>query len=154
MKIDRTWIERHIPHRGTMCLLEEVMQWSDTDIQCSAHSHVALDNPLRNILGLPISAGIEYAAQAMAVHGALLAPINQRPQVGYLTSVRNVQWWTPRLDDAGPEITIQAIRISGNEVSLLYDFSVFCNDRLLLRGRAGVMIRPPIASRHLPAPVP
>ena len=152
MKIDRTWIQRHIPHQGTMCLLESVKQWSDTDIQCRAHSHLALGNPLRNAHGLPISAGIEYAAQAMAVHGALLAPADQLPQVGYLTSVRNVEWWAPRLDDAGAELTVQATRISGNEVSLLYDFSILCNDRLLLRGRAGVMIKPPAAPQNILAP--
>ena len=134
-----------------MCLLEAVTHWDDTEIQCYAHRHTALDNPLRNAHGLPISAGIEYAAQAMAVHGALLAPANQLPQVGYLTSVRNVQWWAPRLDDAGAEITVQATRISGNDVSLLYDFRVTCHDRLLLCGRAGVMIKPPAASANTPA---
>ena len=148
MNIDRLWIERHIPHQGTMCLLEAVKHWSDTEIKCSAQSHTALDNPLRNAQGLPISAGIEYAAQAMAVHGALLAPVDQLPEVGYLTSVRNVQWWTPRLDDAGTELTVQATRISGNEVSLLYDFSILCNDRLLLSGRAGVMIKPPASPQN------
>jgi predicted hotdog family 3-hydroxylacyl-ACP dehydratase len=151
MTIDRAWIQRHIPHQGSMCLLERVEQWDDTTIQCLAHSHVALNNPLRNTHGLPISAGIEYAAQAMAVHGALLAPVDQLPEVGYLTSVRNVQWWTPRLDDVGTEITIQATRLSGNEVSLLYDFSIFCHDRLLLRGRAGVMVKPPSSPQNSPA---
>lgn len=148
MKIDRAWIQRHIPHQGAMCLLEAVRHWDDTEIQCYAHSHTALDNPLRNAHGLPISAGIEYAAQAMAVHGALLAPPHQLPQVGYLTNVRNVQWGTPRLDDAGAEITVQATRISGNEVSLLYDFRVLSHDRVLLCGRAGVMIKPPAAHEN------
>ena len=154
MKINRAWIQRHIPHQGNMCLLEAVKHWSDTEIHCSAHSHVALDNPLRNAHGLPISAGIEYAAQAMAVHGALLAPVDQLPEVGYLTSVRNVEWWTPRLDDEGLEITVQATRLSGNEMSLLYDFSILCNDLLLLRGRAGVMIKPPTAPQNILTPRP
>ena len=148
MTIDRAWIQRHIPHQGSMCLLEAVTHWNDSEIQCRAHSHGALDNPLRNAHGLPISAGIEYAAQAMAVHGALLAPLDQLPQVGYLTSVRNVQWWSPRLDDVGPELTVQASRLSGNEVSLLYDFSLLCGDRLLLRGSAGVMIQPPASTKN------
>ena len=142
MNNDRAWIQRHIPHQGSMCLLEAVRHWDDTEIECYANSHRALDNPLRNAHGLPISAGIEYAAQAMAVHGALLAPPHQQPAVGYLTSVRNVQWWAPRLDDAGAEITVQATRISGNEISLLYDFRVLCHANLLLSGRAGVMTQP------------
>jgi predicted hotdog family 3-hydroxylacyl-ACP dehydratase len=148
MKIDRDWIAAHIPHHGSMCLLHAVNDWDESEICCSARSHGALDNPLRNAHGLPISAGIEYAAQAMAVHGALLAPVERPPQVGYLTSVRNVEWLTPRLDDAGAEITIRATRLSGNEASLLYDFSILCQDRLLLRGRASVLLQPP------PAPQP
>ncbi len=143
MKIDRDWIQAHIPHQGTMCLLHAVTHWDHAEIYCCAHSHQAPDNPLRTAHGLPISAGIEYAAQAMAVHGALLAPIDHTPEIGYLTSVRNVQWWTPRLDTAGHAISIQATRISGNEVGLLYDFNISCQDRVLLRGRAGVMIKPP-----------
>jgi predicted hotdog family 3-hydroxylacyl-ACP dehydratase len=133
-----------------MCLLECVQHWDDTAIQCLAHSHRALDNPLRNALGLPISAGIEYAAQAMAVHGALLASSDQPPQLGFLTSVRNVQWWTPRLDDVGAELVVRATRVSGNAVSLLYDFSIHCAERLLLQGRAGVLTQAPAASSQIP----
>jgi len=154
MKIGRAWIQRHIPHQGNMCLLEAVTHWNETEIECRALSHLTLDNPLRNARGLPISAGIEYAAQAMAVHGALLAPVDQLAEVGYLTSVRNVAWWTSRLDDAGAELTVQASRISGNEVSLLYNFSIFCNDQLLLRGRAGVMIKPSVATQNFLASHP
>ncbi|MDR7306096.1 3-hydroxylacyl-ACP dehydratase [Rhodoferax saidenbachensis] len=143
MKIDRSWIQAHIPHQGNMCLLHAAERWDSAEIVCSAVSHLAPDNPLRNALGLPITAGIEYAAQAMAVHGALLAPPNQTPDIGYLTSVRNVLWTTARLDDAAAPLRIQATRVSGNEISLLYDFSIHCEDRLLLSGRAGVMIKPP-----------
>ena len=143
--VDHDWISRHIPHQGSMCLLHAVQHWSDSNIHCLALSHCAPDNPLRHLNGLPISAGIEYAAQAMAVHAALLTPANQLPEVGFLTSVRNVQWWTPRLDDVGAEISVRATRLSGNDISLLYDFSILCHDRLLLRGRAGVMIKLPVA---------
>lgn len=143
MKIDQNWIQAHIPHQGNMCLLHSVERWDSTEIVCSAISHLVAGHPLRNALGLPITAGIEYAAQAMAVHGALLAPVAQTPDIGYLTSVRNVQWTTARLDNAGAQLRVQASRISGNESSLLYDFSIHCEDRLLLSGRASVMTKPP-----------
>jgi predicted hotdog family 3-hydroxylacyl-ACP dehydratase len=149
MRIDRHWIESHIPHHGNMCLLHAVAHWDRTEIVCSATSHSAADHPLRNTQGLPITAGIEYAAQAMAVHGALLITTDNTPDIGYLTSVRNVQWTTARLDDVGPTLRIHAIRISGNERSLLYDFHIHCEDRLLLSGRASVMTKPP-TSRPTP----
>lgn len=143
MKIDRNWIQAHIPHQGDMCLLRAVERWDGTEIVCSATNHLMLDHPLRNARGLPVIAGIEYAAQAMAVHGALLALPDQPPEIGYLTSVRNVQWFSARLDHVGALLRIQATRISGNEISLLYDFSIHCADRLVLNGRAGVMLKPP-----------
>ena len=150
MKKNRDWIQAHIPHQGSMCLLHAVEQWTATEIRCSARSHRSPDNPLRNAQGLRSSAGIEYAAQAMAVHGALLAGDDHNPEVGFLTSVRNVEWTCPRLDDAGEELSIHATRISGNESSLLYDFSIQCEGRPLLRGRASVLVRPPAppASAH------
>ena len=75
MTPDRAWIERHIPHKGSMCLLDGVTQWSEAEIVCHATSHRDPGNPLRSVdrdvNGLGITAGIEYAAQAMAVHGAI-----------------------------------------------------------------------------------
>lgn len=142
MPIDRAWIQAHIPHQGGMCLLHAVQHWDGEQILCIAHSHAALDNPLRGASGLRSSAGIEYAAQAMAVHGALLATQDQAPEVGFLTSVRNVQWSSPYLHVAGDTLHIHASRISGNDSSLLYDFRILSEDRVLLHGRAGVLTRP------------
>lgn len=141
--IDRDWIQAHIPHQGSMCLLHAVQRWDAAGIVCHAVSHRDLDNPLRNASGLPTIAGIEYAAQAMAVHGALLAAVDRPPVVGYLTNVRNVQWAVARLDLLDAPLCVEATRISGNEMSLLYDFSIQCQSQTLLRGRAGVMINPP-----------
>lgn len=146
MKVDRSWIQAHIPHQGTMCLLHAAERWDSTEIVCSAISHLATNHPLRNAHYLPITAGIEYAAQAMAVHGALLAPTAPTPVIGYLTSVRNVRWTTDRLDDAGAQLCVQAIRISGNDSGLLYDFSIHSDTGLLLSGRASVLITPPTTS--------
>jgi predicted hotdog family 3-hydroxylacyl-ACP dehydratase len=73
MRLDRAWIEGHIPHQGRMCLLDEVIGWNSGSISCRSGSHRALDHPLRAHGRLGIACGIEYAAQAMAVHGALVA---------------------------------------------------------------------------------
>ena len=142
-QVDHDWIQAHIPHQGNMCLLQSVTAWDEMQIECLAFSHADPNNPLRHGDVLPISAGVEYAAQAMAVHGALLAGPAMVPEVGYLTSVRNLHWSSPRLDNVGPQLTVKACRISGNDNSLLYDFSIVCDARLLLSGRAGVLIKPP-----------
>lgn len=70
---DHAWIAAHIPHQGDMCLLDRVVKWDEQRIQCQAGSHRLGDNPLRSRDRLSAACGIEYAAQAMAVHGALLA---------------------------------------------------------------------------------
>lgn len=138
--IDHAWIAAHIPHQGSMCLLDHVDSWNETTIICRAASHLAPDNPLRHENMLGIANGIEYAAQAMAVHGALLAGDQQAPRAGFLTSVRNVRWQRQRLDNLGGELTVRAERLSGNELNILYDFSLHCTDTVLLSGRATVML--------------
>ncbi|MCL2344772.1 MAG: hypothetical protein FWC58_02815 [Desulfobulbus sp.] len=140
MNPDHAWIAAHIPHHGTMCLLDRVVCWNETVITCRADSHHAADNPLRDGDHLGIANGIEYAAQAMAVHGALLAGDSQAPAAGFLASVRNVRWHRQRLDDLEGELEIHAERISGNELNVLYEFSLRCADECLLSGRAIVML--------------
>src|SRR5580658_11189609 len=71
--LDHNWIEQHIPHKGRMCLLDEVLSWDATRIRCRSATHRSPDNPLRQHGRLGAACGIEYAAQAMAVHGALVA---------------------------------------------------------------------------------
>jgi len=73
MPLSRERIERLLPHRGAMCLLDEVIEWAPRSIRCAASSHRDPGNPLRGPLGLSSMAGIEYGAQAMALHGALSA---------------------------------------------------------------------------------
>ena len=69
--MNRAWIEAHIPHQGRMCLLDEVVDWNAHHIRCRTGTHRAPDNPLRSHGRLGVACGIEYAAQAMALHGAL-----------------------------------------------------------------------------------
>ncbi len=140
MLLDHTWIAKHIPHQGSMCLLDLVERWNETEIVCRASSHRLSDNPLRADGSLGITNGIEYAAQAMAVHGALLADDAAPPLVGYLTSVRDVQWNRMRLDDIDSDLTICAARISGNEVNILYSFTVLTQGETLLSGRASILM--------------
>jgi predicted hotdog family 3-hydroxylacyl-ACP dehydratase len=138
--IDRAWIAAHIPHQGSMCLLDRVKAWDAERIVCCASSHRLADNPLRHDGRLGIANGIEYAAQAMAVHGALLAGDDAAPAAGFLTSVRNVSWQRQRLDDLGDELEICAERLSGNELNVLYEFSLHSAGALVLTGRASVML--------------
>jgi predicted hotdog family 3-hydroxylacyl-ACP dehydratase len=138
--LDHDWIAAHIPHQGHMCLLDAVVDWSESAISCSAVSHADPTNPLRAKGRLGAVNGIEYAAQAMAVHGALLARVGDKPRQGYLTSVRSVQLHVARLDDLPGELIVQAERLSGDANNILYQFSVTHGGHCLLEGRAAVVL--------------
>jgi predicted hotdog family 3-hydroxylacyl-ACP dehydratase len=139
--LDHAWIARHIPHQGGMCLLDHVEAWDRERIQCRASSHRAADNPLRAYGRLGAACGIEYAAQAMAVHGALLAPPDSASaRAGYLVSVRGAQLHVPRLDDIAADLLVEASCITRSEDHILYQFSVSAAGHLLLDGRAAVVL--------------
>ena len=124
-----------------MCLLASVDAWDAQRIQCRASSHRAADNPLRAYGRLGAACGIEYAAQAMAVHGALLAPPGgTRARVGYLISARGTQLHVARLDDIAADLQIEAACITRGENNILYQFSIRADGRILLEGRAAVVI--------------
>ena len=138
--LDRAAIAARIPHQGSMCLLDAVLAWDSGQIHCRASSHRQPDNPLRAAERLGAACGIEYAAQAMAVHGVLLAPEGAPPRPGYLASVRSVQLAVDRLDDLAQDLDIVAERLSGDEHNILYHFRVEHAGDLLLSGRAAVML--------------
>ena len=153
MLLNRQWIASHIPHRGGMHLLDAVEQWDESTITCTATSHRWEALPLRAHGRLGAACGIEYAAQAMAVHGALLCPGNGgggAANVGYLISVRNVVLRVSRLDDIAGDLTITAERLAGQR-NLLYRFVVLSQDRVLLDGRVAVLLDVlPAAAAHSP----
>jgi predicted hotdog family 3-hydroxylacyl-ACP dehydratase len=148
--LNREAIAARIPHQGRMCLLDAVQAWSAERITCTAVSHRDPENPLRANGRLGAASGIEYAAQAMAVHGALLAPEGGPPRQGYLASVRGVTMHVPRLDDLPGELLVQAERLSGDELRILYGFSVSHAGRCLLEGRAAVLLDAEQASGQNP----
>ncbi|MBK9955038.1 MAG: hotdog family protein [Rhodocyclaceae bacterium] len=138
--LDRRWIAAHIPHQGGMCLLDSVREWSAERIRCVSASHRRADNPLRADDRLGAACGIEYAAQAMAVHGALIAGEGKPPRQGYLASVRGVELNVDRLDDIEGPLDIEAERLAGDDENILYRFEVRADGRVLLAGRAAVIL--------------
>jgi predicted hotdog family 3-hydroxylacyl-ACP dehydratase len=140
MPLDRTWIASRIPHKDRMCLLDAVVEWDASRVVCRATSHRDRDNPLRAHGRLGVASGIEYAAQAMATHGALLMADEAPPRAGYLTSVREVVFGASRLDDVDADLTIEALRHSGDGNSAIYRFTVRAGRRELLHGRATVVL--------------
>jgi predicted hotdog family 3-hydroxylacyl-ACP dehydratase len=141
MRLNRAWIESRIPHHGRMCLLDEVIAWSAARVSCRSSTHREADNPLRAHGRLGVACGIEYAAQAMAVHGALVAgaPAAGAPAAGFLAAVRDVRFHSLRLDDVQGDLICDAERMAGDATTALYEFELRSDAALLLRGRATVV---------------
>jgi predicted hotdog family 3-hydroxylacyl-ACP dehydratase len=145
MPLSRAWIEAHIPHQGRMCLLDEVMGWDAQHIICRSGTHRAPDNPLRAQQRLGIACGIEYAAQAMALHGALAASrgaegASARSEVGLLAGVRDLHMYVARLDDIEADLICEATHVAGDNFTALYKFALRTAQRDLLTGRATVVL--------------
>jgi predicted hotdog family 3-hydroxylacyl-ACP dehydratase len=129
-----------IPHSGRMCLLDEVREWNGERIVCISRSHGAPDHPLRVGDALPALCGVEYAAQAMAVHGGLTALEGKRPRAGYLAALRDVKTARARLDDLAGELTIEAARLMGEGATVIYQFKLTAQGAEVLSGRATVVL--------------
>ena len=129
-----------IPHRGTMCLLDTVVGWDDERIHLLTDSHRRADNPLRSDGVLRAVHLCEYGAQAMAVHGGLLAQRDGAVAApGLLVSLRAVKLHVARIDDLAGELDVRAHKIAASESSWQYEFRVEHAGRLLAEGRAAVM---------------
>lgn len=140
MLIDQDGIRVLIPHAGEMCLLAGVLRWDATQITCIAHSHRSATNPLRHNDKLPALCGIEYAAQAMAAHGALSRLVEQRPRAGLLVSVRDVVTRVKYLCDVAADLHIEADQLSAGAGGVSYRFALHADGKELLSGRAVVVL--------------
>lgn len=140
MILTRDTIARIIPHAGSMCLLERVIEWNDDTIICGSHSHQHPDNPLRRGGQLSSVHLVEYAAQSAAVHGALLArKQGQRLPAGYLAALRSVQLEVERIDDLPGDLIVCGSRIKHGSPALLYEFNACNGGRSLAHGRITIV---------------
>ena len=138
MSLGRDAIARLVPHQGAMCLLEEILAWDETDITCRASSHRDPGNPLRSAQRLPVIMGVEYAAQAVAVHGSLTS--NSESKKGYLAGLRDIVCAVEALDRESDDLVVRATRVAAESGRLLYDFRIDAGSRELLRGRLSVVL--------------
>jgi predicted hotdog family 3-hydroxylacyl-ACP dehydratase len=132
-----------IPHQGAMCLNERLVAWDAQHVVLETTTHRALDNPLRRRGRLRAVHLCEYGAQAMAVHGGLLARDEGRnAQPGLLVSLRGVAFHCAYVDDLAGMLTVEAEKLLDGGGSWQYAFRVKHGERLLAEGRAAVMMLP------------
>jgi len=138
--MNRETICARLPHAGRMCLLEQLEHWDEGSITCTAISHRDADNPLRAHGQLHAVAGVEYAAQAMALHGSLLSSPDTPPAIGYLASVRNLVLHIEDLSSVSGDLRVTAHRLSGDASGFIYEFEIVAGGQRLLAGRAAAKL--------------
>ena len=142
MLINREVLCSLIPHSGSMCLLDGVLEWNDETIICETCSHHLSDNPLRCEQGLSAIQSIEYGAQAMAVHGGLLAKREGKEMAqGFLVAARNIEISIEWLDKIDGPLLITANKIMHDDKHSIYEFVISANDQVLVNGRTTVMMQ-------------
>jgi predicted hotdog family 3-hydroxylacyl-ACP dehydratase len=131
-----------IPHAGTMCLLDEVVAWDESRLHACSTSHLRADNPLRAGGMLHAVNLCEYAAQAMAVHGALRERDAGGPaRPGFLVALRDVHLRVERVDEIEGSLQVHVECLIALADSLQYAFRVEHAGVLLASGRAAVILQ-------------
>lgn len=131
-----------IPHQGTMCLWEHILEWDQARIVLETTSHRSTDNPLRADDKLRAVHLCEYGAQAMAVHGALKAAPERAPP-GMLVSLRSVTFARDYLDDLTDVLRVEALCLQASEASQQYSFKITHGGEVIAEGRAAVLLKLP-----------
>ena len=130
-----------IPHQGAMCLLDAVLAWDAATIHATSRGHASVDHPLRGNDGLHAVNLIEYGAQAMAVHSALLSRergVTEARQ-GRLVSARDVSLAVEFIHELDGHLDVHAQCLYADDTGAQYAFRVEHRGQLLASGRAAVI---------------
>ncbi|HJR72571.1 MAG TPA: phosphotransferase [Luteimonas sp.] len=138
--IGRDEILALIPHQGAMCLWDEAIEWNAESIRLRTHTHRDAAHPLRSNGRLRAAHLCEYGAQAMAVHGGLLARRSGgAAKPGLLVALRGVELRVARIDDLPGPLECEARALAKGEGSQQYAFRIFHVGETIADGRAAVM---------------
>ncbi len=157
MLVDKAEIRTLIPHSGSMCLLDGVVEWDDLSILCRSESHRDPANPLRRDGRLSALHAFEYGAQAAAIHGGLRArAAGEMAPPCYLAALREAHLHVTHLDDIAASLEIRARRLFGDAANTVYECAVAASGVLLADARITIMAQPHITmppSTHSTCPV-
>jgi predicted hotdog family 3-hydroxylacyl-ACP dehydratase len=149
-------IDTLLPHTGRMRLVDRIVSYDEQRIVCESDSHRVADHPLADDGALSILCGLEYGAQAMAIHGALLAvsagPSRDRARHGFLVAASDLRWSVERLDQCAASLTIEAVSEFTSDNQVAYRFEIRASGAILLSGHASVLLYAPVAPMSGPGP--
>ncbi|SDE08860.1 phosphotransferase [Aquimonas voraii] len=135
-------IEQLIPHAGGMCLLERVIAFDESGLHAQSDAHRDPAHPLRREGRLSALHLCEYGAQAMAVHGGLLAARDGRTAPpGLLVSLRGVELSREFIDELPGPLDVYAQDVADSGAGWQCGFRIEHAGEVLATGRAAVLRR-------------
>lgn len=141
--MNKAQIRNLIPHAGTMCLLDTVTTWDTDSITCQSMTHRDSANPLRRHHRLAALHAFEYGAQALAIHGGLLAKTaGCEAPAAYLAALRDAKLHVSRLDDIPTPLEITAQKLVGREGNAIYGIEVSTKNTRLASANVTIITRP------------
>ncbi|HEV8500946.1 MAG TPA: hydroxymyristoyl-ACP dehydratase [Casimicrobiaceae bacterium] len=129
-----------LPHAGAMVLVDAIVDCDARRIVCASACHRDPHNPLRMNGHLPTLCGIEIAAQAMALHGALSRDPPRALRFGRLAAIHDVAVLHPALDAFAAPLAIECILEGSSGDARGYGFRITSDGTALLAGRATVVM--------------
>ena len=138
---------RYLPHSGSMCLIDEVVSIDELNINARTRSHQDKHNPLKFGDNLPAVSGIEYAAQTVALHLALIKNDNNtndnNQALGFLAAVQNCVMHSCDLDKMTCPLDINCTQVYlDSQGGALYEFNLSAELNDILSGRLLIMFKP------------
>ena len=83
-------IERVVPHRGTMRLVDRLVAWDEDSV--AVELRVPHEGPFSHAEGVPAWVGVEYMAQAIAAWaGCRARSAGREPSIGFLLGTRRYE---------------------------------------------------------------
>ncbi len=133
---------QHLPHGGNMQLIKKVKAWDEHSIHCQTNSHLSRSNPLLDASHLPATSAIEYAAQALALHGVIKKQAKgllDQANKAFVVSAKGLHFDQVNLSQFEQTLDVSATVLIGNSQSAVYSVQVSAGDHCFLKGDLGVM---------------
>lgn len=131
--LERLAIERLLPQKGSMCLIDSAREWDADTIVCLADASRP-DNPLRDEHGVAVVHGVEYGAQAAAVHHLTVGAVDRTPRGGLLLQLRDVRFGVGYLDRLPQPLEVVARCVMASSETARYRFEIRAAGELACRG--------------------
>ena len=130
-------------------LLEKLISWSEGNIECLGWTPGVEQHPLRefstNRDHLPAYNALEYAAQAVALHGILKGQGGKsHPRIAFIAGLQELSWRAKEITEADWPLKLKGVAIGGlGDAGAKYAIHVIsAMDDVILSGKALVMFSP------------